>query len=154
MEDFKIPLSIATASVGFGTSQSLDKKLDAISRAGFDGIELAFPDLLAFASEHARHSVDPTSDAGQTQVLDTSRQVKALCRRLGLTVVMLQPFTNFEGWPEDSKEREDAFNRARFWIEIMKEVGTDMLQVCAVRSSSDDSMAHQQPGRLLRLPEH
>ena len=34
------------------------------------------------------------------------------------------------GWPEGSKEREDAFSRAKGWIEIMKAVGTDMLQAC------------------------
>jgi hypothetical protein len=43
--------------------------------------------------------------------------------------MMLQPFANFEGWPKDSPERKDAFERAAGWIEIMKVVGTDILQV-------------------------
>jgi sugar phosphate isomerase/epimerase len=42
---------------------------------------------------------------------------------------MLQPFSNFEGWPEGSSEREDAWSRARGWRDIMSAVGTDMLQV-------------------------
>ena len=42
---------------------------------------------------------------------------------------MLQPFSNFEGWPQGSKERGDAFSRAKGWIQIMQAVGTDMLQV-------------------------
>jgi sugar phosphate isomerase/epimerase len=129
MEDFKIPLSVATASIGFGTNKSLADKLEAIARAGYDGIELAFPDLVAFASEHAGQTVDPNIASGREQLLGSARQAKALCRRLGLQVVMLQPFTNFEGWSENSKEREDAFDRACLWIDVMKEVGTDMLQV-------------------------
>ena len=42
--------------------------------------------------------------------------------------MMLQPFSNFEGWPEGSKERADAFGRACGWTRIMRAVGTDMLQ--------------------------
>jgi len=45
-----------------------------------------------------------------------------------LTIFVLQPFGNFEGWAEGSKERKDAFDRAKGWIRIMKSVGTDMLQ--------------------------
>ncbi len=45
---------------------------------------------------------------------------------------MLQPFSNFEGWPEGSKKRDDAFARAKGWIEIMHVVGTDMLQVSLI----------------------
>jgi sugar phosphate isomerase/epimerase len=129
MEDFKIPLSVATASIGFRTNKSLADKLEAIARAGYDGIELAFPDLVAFASEHAGHTVDASIASGRELLLSSARQAKALCRRLRLQVVMLQPFTNFEGWPENSKERKDAFDRARLWIDVMKEVGADMLQV-------------------------
>lgn len=42
---------------------------------------------------------------------------------------MLQPFANFEGWPEGSAGRHDALSRARGWIRIMRAAGTDMLQV-------------------------
>ncbi|KAJ5894138.1 hypothetical protein N7495_005829 [Penicillium taxi] len=48
--------------------------------------------------------------------------------------MMLQPFANFEGWPKDSVKREEAFTRAKGWIEIMKAVGTDLLQVGATDS--------------------
>ena len=42
---------------------------------------------------------------------------------------MLQPFANLEGWPADSAERKDAFDRAKGWITIMAAVGTETLQV-------------------------
>jgi len=52
-----------------------------------------------------------------------------LCKDYGLKILILQPFANFEGWPNGSKEREDAFDRAEGWMRIMKAVGTDMLQI-------------------------
>lgn len=42
---------------------------------------------------------------------------------------MLQPFANYEGWPEGSDGRKDAMDRARGWIRIMQACGTDLLQV-------------------------
>jgi sugar phosphate isomerase/epimerase len=55
--------------------------------------------------------------------------VRALAAQYSLKIMMLQPFSNFEGWERGSKEREDAFARAKGWIKIMHAVGTDMLQV-------------------------
>ena len=46
-----------------------------------------------------------------------------------LKIAMLQPFSNFEGWPTGSAQRAAVFQRAHGWIEIMQAVGTDMLQV-------------------------
>ncbi len=43
--------------------------------------------------------------------------------------MMLQPFSNFEGWSKGSKERADAFVRAKGWMRIMEALGTDMLLV-------------------------
>lgn len=121
-----IPLSFATVSVG-NSSSPLESKLSAISKSKFSGIELGFPDLLSFAStfhkkEIAEDDYDNLCSAGQ--------QVKQLCEKYNLSIMMLQPFANFEGWGKGSKERDEAFERAKGWIRIMKAVGTDMLQVC------------------------
>ena len=48
-----------------------------------------------------------------------------MCEERKLQIVMLQPFSNFEGWKPQSKEREDAFTRAKGWIRIMDAVGCD-----------------------------
>ncbi|PQE31088.1 3-dehydroshikimate dehydratase protein [Rutstroemia sp. NJR-2017a WRK4] len=120
-----IPTSFATVSVGTSDTP-LPDKLSAISKAGFQAIELGFPDLLSFAStfhkkEIQENDYDSLCSAGQ--------EVKKLCEQNKLQIMMLQPFSNFEGWPEGSDERKDAFERARGWIKIMGAVGTDMLQV-------------------------
>ena len=120
-----IPSSYATVSLG-PPSIPLPKKLAAISKAGFQGIELGFPDLLSFASSLEKKQV---SNYDYDALCSTASEVKRLCEAERLKVVMLQPFANFEGWAKGSQEREDAFRRVKGWIRIMQSVGCDMLQV-------------------------
>lgn len=121
----EIPTCYATVSVGT-PKHPLDEKLKAIAAAGFQGIELGFPDLLSFASKNLGKDVGP-QDFGL--LCNAGLEVKRMCDELGLKIVMLQPFSNFEGWKPQSEERKDAFRRAKGWIKIMEAVGTDMLQV-------------------------
>ncbi|KAG0651099.1 3-dehydroshikimate deHydratase [Hyphodiscus hymeniophilus] len=121
----QIPTSFATVSVGT-PSDPLETKLKAISSARFQAIELGFPDLLSFASNHFKKEID---DHDFKSLCEAGREIKKLCKKNKLEIMMLQPFSNFEGWPDGSKERADAFVRAKGWIEIMKAVETDILQV-------------------------
>ena len=123
----RIPTCYATVSVGT-PDHPLDKKLQAIAAAGFQGIELGFPDLLSFASKNLGKDVGPQDF---DVLCNASLEVKRVCKELGLKIVMLQPFSNFEGWNPQSEERKNAFRRAKGWIRIMEAVGTDMLQVLA-----------------------
>ena len=119
-----IPTCYATVSVGT-PNHNLEEKVKAIAGAGFQGIELGFPDLLSFASQKLGRDVGPQ----EFDILcNSGLEVKRICTELGLKIVMLQPFSNFEGWRPQSAERKDAFNRAKGWIRIMEAVGTDMLQ--------------------------
>ena len=121
----KVPFSIATVSVGTEKTD-LIKKLSAISAAHFTGIELGFPDLRSYASAYLSRTI---KENDYDSLVQAAVDVKRLAAAYGLNIMMLQPFANFEGWKEGSGEREEAFNRARGWIRIMKAVGTDMLQV-------------------------
>jgi sugar phosphate isomerase/epimerase len=120
-----IPISFATVSVG-KLDDPLEDKLKAISSAGFHGIELGFPDLQSFASTFHNKEV---KENDWENLSSAGKEVKSLAAKYNLKIIMLQPFSNFEGWPKASKEREDAFDRAKGWIKIMHAVGTDMLQV-------------------------
>lgn len=120
-----IPFSIATVSVGT-TRTSLPDKLRAISSANFTGIELGFPDLLSYASSYLSRRIEDDDYASLAQA---AQDVHRLAASYGLTIMMLQPFSNFEGWGAGSKERDAAFRRAKGWIKVMKALGTDMLQV-------------------------
>ncbi|KAL4962163.1 sugar phosphate isomerase/epimerase family protein [Aspergillus stella-maris] len=142
MPDTKIPYSFATCSLGAPTDP-LPQKLTLISSAGFTGIELAFPDLQSHASSLSNKSI---SDHDFPSLISAAKDVKKLVKENGLEIVMLQPFSNFEGWPRGSEEYKDAFERARGWIEIMSAVGTDMLQV----GSSDTPLTKLSPSSELR----
>ncbi|KAL4946741.1 hypothetical protein BDV06DRAFT_55110 [Aspergillus oleicola] len=138
----KIPYSFATCSLGNPTDP-LPQKLSLISSAGFSGIELAFPDLQNHASALFKKSIEPNDYDSLTEA---AKDVRKLVEKEGLQIVMLQPFSNFEGWPRQSKERDEAFSRAKGWIDIMENVGTDMLQV----GSSDTPLHKLSPSSELR----
>lgn len=131
-----IPLSYASVSLGQVGTDTLPDKLHAISQAGFTAIELGFPDLVAFANQHLkpRNEITATDyDALCTAALE----VKAICAKLQLQIMMLQPFANFEGWADDSPEREEVWTRARGWRRVMEACGCDMLQVGSTDSPEE-----------------
>lgn len=97
--------SIATVTL----SGELPEKLEAIARAGFDGVEIFENDFLAFDGSPA--------DVGR------------MARDLGLIITLFQPFRDFEGMPESLRSR--TFDRAERKFDIMQELGTDMVLVCS-----------------------
>jgi 4-hydroxyphenylpyruvate dioxygenase len=97
--------AIATVSLG-GT---LRDKLAAIAEAGFEGLEIFETDILAHDG--------PPADVGR------------MARDLGLEIIALQPFRDFEGMPEPRRSRN--FERARRKFELMAELGTNRLLVCS-----------------------
>jgi sugar phosphate isomerase/epimerase len=121
----QIPTSFATCSIG-SPDTPLPQRLRAISNAGFTGIELSFPDILSYG--HELYGREVKEDEYQ-QLCQVAKEIKNFCEEVGLQILMLQPFSNFEGWPTGSNEREDAGKRAAGWIEIMRAAGTKMLQV-------------------------
>lgn len=122
----RVPLSYATCSIGTSKQDTLPRKLEAISNAGFTAVELSFPDILAYGSSIMDHEVEAENFSELARV---AAEIRKLMDANGLKVMMLQPFANFEGWPIGSLERQDAYRRAEGWIEIMNVVGTDLLQV-------------------------
>lgn len=120
-----IPTSFASCSIG-KTDDKLEDKLDAISGAGFKGIELSWPDLVEYAQRTSGRTV---KEDDYDSLVQAASRVGELVKERGLVVMMLQPFSNFEGWPRGSKERRDAFERAKGWIKVMRAVETDLLQV-------------------------
>lgn len=134
-----IPLSLASCSIGL-PKHTLHQKLEAISQSGFKGIELSFPDLLSHAQELQSLQKLPEGDIKEydwSTLCQAAEHVRHLCETHGLQVIVLQPFSNFEGWT-DPKAREAVFAKAKGWVQIMKAAGTDMLQV-----GSTDTPGHK-----------
>ncbi|OYO16595.1 sugar phosphate isomerase [Enemella dayhoffiae] len=96
---------IATVSVG-GT---LTEKLDAISAARFDGIELFDADLIS-------SQLSP-------------RELAARCADLGLGIDLFQPVRDVEGTPP---ARFDAvLHRVRAKFDVMAQLGVDRVLICS-----------------------
>lgn len=141
-----LPLSLASCSIGL-PRHTLHQKIEAVSRASFTGIELSFPDLLSHAKELRSLGQLPSARGGGDDAIDdddwpalckAAEHVRQLCSAHGLRVLVLQPFANYEGWPDGSAERSAVLARADGWARIMQAAGTDMLQV-----GSTDTPAHR-----------
>lgn len=104
--------AIATVSL----SGALNEKLAAIAAARFRGVEIFENDLLSFDG--------------------TPRDVRRMVADLGLEIVTFQPFRDFEGMPRVQRER--AFARAERKLDVMQELGCDLLLVCS--NVSPDSL--------------
>src|SRR5215510_10995846 len=97
--------SIATVSL----SGTLGEKLEAIANARFDQVEIFENDLVTYSGAPA--------------------DVRKACEELGLGIVTLQPFRDFEGMPPGQRER--AFARAERKFDTLQELGCDLLMVCS-----------------------
>lgn len=129
-----IPMSLATVSIGCDPSHTLPHKINAIAKAGFKGIELGFPDLVSSAGEHLHTDVSPSD---YSDLVTAAKVVKAMCDAKHMEIMLLQPFTNFEGWREGSQERKDVWARVDGWIKVMKAAGCKNLQVGSTDTPSD-----------------
>jgi sugar phosphate isomerase/epimerase len=149
VSSIQVPVSFASCSISL-PRHTLHQKVEALSKAGFNGIELSFPDLQAFAN---RHFIRDVPDDDYVSLCEAGVEVGKLCEGHGLKIMVLQPFSNFEGWPKGSKEREEAFGRARGWINIMDAVGTDMLQVGSSDSEGISSSVSELAADLAELAD-
>ncbi|KAH8170845.1 xylose isomerase-like TIM barrel domain-containing protein [Sarocladium implicatum] len=109
--------AVATVSLGKHASHTLERKLSAAAKDGFEGIELFYNDLVDHAKQN---NVTPPESA---------TRIRALCKELQLTVVSLSPLKNFEGnltipWSE-------RLDTARYWVELAAAVGAAYVQVPA-----------------------
>jgi 4-hydroxyphenylpyruvate dioxygenase len=122
--------SIATVSL----SGSLTQKLHACAEAGFDGVEVFEPDLVA--SEQS------------------PEELRALADRLGLTLDLYQPFRDFEG--VDESLLEDNLRRAEAKFNLMRRLGVKTMLVCsnvATATVASDEVSAAQLRRLGDLAE-
>jgi 4-hydroxyphenylpyruvate dioxygenase len=110
-------------------SGTLEEKLLAASRAGFDGVEVFENDLIA----------SPRSPS----------EVRELAAELGLAIDLYQPFRDFEAVPPDHLERN--LRRAEAKFDVMEALGAELMLVCSNVSPDaigDDALAAEQLRRL------
>ena len=106
--------SVATVCL----SGSLVEKLHACAAAGFDGVEIFEPDLVA-------------SESGP-------EEIRALAERLGLSLDLYQPFRDFEGVTPELLA--DNLRRAEAKFALMQRLGIETILVCSnVATATIDS---------------
>jgi len=113
--------SLATVCI----SGSLEEKLTAIARAGFDGYELFENDFV-------------TSEL-------SAADVRVLGADLGISLELYQPFRDIEGTGPDVFGK--ALERAKRKFALMGELGVDLMLVCsnvATAVVDDDALAAEQ----------
>ena len=109
--------SIATVSI----SGSLVEKLHACADAGFDGVEIFEPDLIA--SDHS------------------PEEIRGLARRLGLSLDLYQPLRDIEG--VDEATFAENLRRAGATFATAQRLGIDTVLVCSnVATATVDSDEH------------
>ena len=112
---------MATVSV----SGLLADKLEAIAAAGFDGVEIFDPDLVA----------SPMAP----------REVASRCADLGLSIDLLQPIRDAEGVPPD--ELDAVLHRVRRKLDLAAELGAPTVLLCSnvsPRAVGDVDLAAEQ----------
>lgn len=94
-------------------SGTLDDKLVAAAHAGFHGIELFEPDLIASTS--------------------SPQQVRERCDELGLQIVLYQPFRDLDS--TDPAQFARNLTRLDRKFDVMAELGVDLILVCSNASA-------------------
>ncbi|MBV8620295.1 MAG: sugar phosphate isomerase/epimerase and 4-hydroxyphenylpyruvate domain-containing protein [Curvibacter sp.] len=97
--------SIATVSL----SGTLREKLEAISAAGFEGIELFENDFIHFKG--------------------SAPELRQMCADLGLRIDLFQPFRDFEGMPEALFRKN--LERAERKFDLMQALGAELMLCCS-----------------------
>ena len=119
------PTARRTALATVCLSGTLTDKLQAAAQAGFDGVEIFEPDLIAA----------PFAPG----------EIRSRCADLGLSIDLYQPFRDFDSTDAGALERN--LRRARHKFEVMRSLGTDLVLVCSNVSPDavphDDQLAEQ-----------
>jgi 4-hydroxyphenylpyruvate dioxygenase len=97
--------SIASVSL----SGTLKEKMFSVAKAGYDGIEL-------FENDLTSSDISP-------------KELNKMASDLGIEIVALQPFRDYEAMPEPFKSR--SLERAKHKFELMHYLGTKKLFICS-----------------------
>lgn len=107
-------LAIATVSLGQHPSHSLDRKILAAAKAGYNGLEIVFANLDTYSRENG------------LSIHEGAKKIKTLCDEHNLEVLSIAPFENFEG---DRSPLSDRLSKGGLWIEIARVLQAPYLQI-------------------------
>ncbi|KAJ4287218.1 hypothetical protein N0V90_012616 [Kalmusia sp. IMI 367209] len=114
-------LALSTCCLGLHPSHTLEAKLSAAAKYGFQGIEIVYGDLERYSVVH------------NLNITSAANQIRKLCDELKLHILALCPFENFEGYPSLLSERLETAQR---WMTIARILGAEYVQVPAQYDTS------------------
>ncbi|KAF2717798.1 putative AP endonuclease, family 2 [Polychaeton citri CBS 116435] len=109
-------VAIASISLGWHESFSLEEKIHAASSSGYKGIEIVHSDLQKEATSRSE------------TIEQCAEYISQLCRERNLGVVTLASFDNYEGSPLPLVERLEEALR---WVNLARILQADSIQVPA-----------------------
>jgi 4-hydroxyphenylpyruvate dioxygenase len=119
-----LPVAIPSMTLGRAWVHELDVKIPEASKAGFQGIELFWEDLVYGAKRF-----DPAAtETSEGPILQAAKWTRELCDKEGLEIFVLQPFLNYDGIL-DQTVHDLMIKKIHFWFKIAKVLRTDMFQV-------------------------
>lgn len=110
-------IAISTISMGWHDSHTLDAKLEALAKHGYDGTELFWTDL------------EKDATARNITVEDNARRVRTKCDHLHITICSLSSFDNFEGDP--SMPLAARLGKAHRWVHVARTLKSPIIQIPA-----------------------
>ncbi|KAL1837618.1 hypothetical protein VTJ49DRAFT_3579 [Mycothermus thermophilus] len=127
-----MPYKLAIPSMSLGrcaAGHSFINKMDAAKKHGYQGIELAFEDLVGVARELSGEALMPEGPSYNLQ-LATAAHINAICKARGLEIICLQPLAQYDGLI-DHEEHARRLEQVDFWFQLAKVLETDLIQVPA-----------------------
>ncbi|CAJ2508601.1 Uu.00g136270.m01.CDS01 [Anthostomella pinea] len=117
--------AIFSASLGRAWLHNLDDKLKQAADKGFKGIELFYEDL-----EYAAKGISKNNSPSSEDLKAAAAYIHQLCQDLGLTILSLQPFGNYDGLL-DRAQHDRMIEKLKFWFELAKVLRTDAIGIPA-----------------------
>ncbi|KAL4900842.1 hypothetical protein BDW74DRAFT_188058 [Aspergillus multicolor] len=121
-------IAIGTSCLGQNPTHKLDDKIRAAAQQGFQGLEIVYADLARYSSDHA------------IPILTAATQIRQLADDLGVVLISLAPFENYEGTKIPLAER---LALATHWLDLARVLGASFLQVPSQYGSRTESIGDE-----------
>lgn len=112
-------------SLGRAWNHAFPNKMALASTHGYSGIEIFHEDLVY----HARSLFPSASDPYAAQ-LAAAHDIRHLCRTLNLSIINLQPFSQYDGLV-DREQHTERIKELKHWFSLAHALGTDLIQIPA-----------------------
>ncbi|KAF2223623.1 xylose isomerase-like protein [Elsinoe ampelina] len=114
---------ISSMSLGRAWVHGMRTKLEQAAKYGFEGVEIFYEDL--------EYLADSSSNGKSHQGLRAAAQsIRNMCDELGLIIINLQPFSQYDGLRDRSKHAA-RLEEMKLWFELADIMRTDLIQIPA-----------------------